>query len=377
MARTKKYPGYVERHGRGFRVTLTLAGKRHRYSVRAESKSAAGEWASAKYEELQAAGERRDQGYPAPLRMSELFDRFEREWMPGTAAATQNSYKDSLKVLRPWFVDELHNPTVDRVRAGDVAAFMTWRRSHRLRGTAPVSARTLQRDRAVLHAVFGWADRLEMREGNPVERVPAPKVQPRNAVILTEQQYTALVAACSDPFVQLYVTVVAEGGLRNESEALWLRWEDVDFEAAFVHVGASHPTKTGRDRHVPLSPRLATALKQHFARFRFAAYDGEPTPWLFHHVDSSARQRAGGRIGSLRRAVKLAATSAKLPAAFRLYDLRHRRATTLLAKGHNMALVQKLMGHANVRTTQMYAHLVREDLTQLVTEAPAPKAAQA
>src|SRR5207244_6580958 len=135
MARTKKYPGYVERHGRGFRVTLTLAGKRHRYSVRAESKSAAGEWASAKYEELQAAGERRDQGYPAPLRMSELFDRFEREWMPGTAAATQNSYKDSLKVLRPWFVDELHNPTVDRVRAGDVAAFMTWRRSHRLRGT--------------------------------------------------------------------------------------------------------------------------------------------------------------------------------------------------------------------------------------------------
>ena len=204
MARTKKYPGYVERHGRGFRVTLTLAGKRHRYSVRAESKSAAGEWASAKYEELQAAGERRDQGYPAPLRMSELFDRFEREWMPGTAAATQNSYKDSLKVLRPWFVDELHNPTVDRVRAGDVAAFMTWRRSHRLRGTAPVSARTLQRDRAVLHAVFGWADRLEMREGNPVERVPAPKVQPRNAVILTEPQYTALVAACSDPFVQLY-----------------------------------------------------------------------------------------------------------------------------------------------------------------------------
>ena len=42
-----------------------------------------------------------------------------------------------------------------------------------------------------------------------------------------------------------------------------------------------------------------------------------------------------------------------------------------------MALVQKLMGHANVRTTQLYAHLVREDLTQLVTEVPTPKAAEA
>jgi len=345
--------------------------------VDAADKREAGEWAARKQEELEQQLDRRGQGYPEPLRMSELFDRFEREWMPGTAAATQNSYRDSLKVLRPWFVDELHDPTVDRVRAGDVAAFMTWRRSHRLRGKAPISARTLQRDRAVLHAVFGWADRLEMREGNPVERVPAPKVAPRNAVILTEPQYSALVTACTDPFVQLYVIVVAEGGLRNESEALWLRWEDVDFEAGFLHVGATHATKTGRDRHVPLSPRLATALKQHFARFRFAAYDGEPTPWLFHHVDSSARQRAGGRIGSLRRAVKLAATGAKLPPTFRLYDLRHRRATTLLAKGHNMALVQKLMGHANVRTTQLYAHLVREDLTQLVTEVPTPKAAEA
>ena len=382
MARPKQHPGYIERHGTGYRVSLCIRGRRHRFTVHAESKADAAEWAAAKHKELKTAGARRDQGYPAPLRMSELFDRFEREWMPGTAAATQNSYRDSLKVLRPWFVEELlveelHDPTVDRVRAGHVAAFLTWRRAHRLRGKAPISARTLQRDRAVLHAVFAWADRLEMREGNPVERVPAPKVQPRNAVILTEPQYSALVTACTDPFVQLYVIVVAEGGLRNESEALWLRWEDVDFEAGFLHVGATHATKTGRDRHVPLSPRLATALKQHFARFRFAAYDGEPTPWLFHHVDSSARQRAGGRIGSLRRAVKLAATGAKLPPTFRLYDLRHRRATTLLAKGHNMALVQKLMGHANVRTTQLYAHLVREDLTQLVTEVPTPKAAEA
>src|SRR5438128_10390891 len=73
MARPKQHPGYIERHGTGYRVSLCVRGRRHRFTVHAESKADAAEWAAAKHKELKAAGARRDQGYPAPLHMSELL----------------------------------------------------------------------------------------------------------------------------------------------------------------------------------------------------------------------------------------------------------------------------------------------------------------
>jgi integrase len=63
-----------------------------------------------------------------------------------------------------------------------------------------------------------------------------------------------------------------ETGLRCESEALWLRWEDVDLDQKFLHVVSGrggHRVKSGRSRFVPMTARLLAAFKEHFARFRF------------------------------------------------------------------------------------------------------------
>src|SRR2546422_3185445 len=52
MARPKQHPGYIERHGTGYRVSLCIRGRRHRFTVHAESKADAAEWAAAKHKEL-------------------------------------------------------------------------------------------------------------------------------------------------------------------------------------------------------------------------------------------------------------------------------------------------------------------------------------
>ena len=128
---------------------------------------------------------------------------------------------------------------------------MTWRRVHRQLGKhsktqspAPLSQRTVARDRAVLHRVFEKAVLLELRDGNPVARTEVPEADDFNPVILASEEYRQLLSACSRrPMLALYVLILGEAGLRANTEALQLRWEDVDLEGGFLQV------VSGRDGH--------------------------------------------------------------------------------------------------------------------------------
>lgn len=206
--------------------------------------------------------------------------------------------------------------------------------------------------------------------------VEIPKADDRQPVILTDAQYDALLGECRDPMVRLYVLFCGETGCRCESEALWLRWEDVDLEGGFVAIVSGrdgHRVKGGKTRHTPLTPTLKEALKEHFATYRFAAYDGKRPEYVFHHVRTRRHYKAGSRVGSYRRAVKSAAGRAELPEDWVMHDLRHRRITTWLAEGGDVVKVKEAVGHSDFRTTMGYMHLAREHLRTLV-EKPAAAA---
>ena len=95
-----------------------------------------------------------------------------------------------------------------------------------------------------------------------------------------------------------------------------------------------------------MTPRLAAAVREHFAAYRFAGAE-----WVFHHLTSRWHFKRGERIGSMRRAFRNAVTRAKLPERLHQHDLRHRRVTTWLAEGRDVVLVKEAMGHADLRTT--------------------------
>ncbi len=171
----------------------------------------------------------------------------------------------------------------------------------------------------------------------------------------------------------LYVLVLGETGARCKSEVMWLRWEDIDLEEGFLKIVSGrngHRTKSGRTRWVPMSPRLRQAMREHFARYRFATYGGKQTPCAFHHTISRRHHKAGRRIVSLYDAFKAAAKRAQLPPDFVQHDLRHRRVTTWLADEKSAVLVKEAVGHADLRTTMAYTHLAREHLRSMVEQEP-------
>jgi integrase/recombinase XerD len=379
MSRTRT--ASIDQRGDSFRVRISVGGTRHTFTVATKSRRAAERFALEKLRELERGHERAALGLPTAPPVSELLRLVEAEEFPALARGTREAYADSLKPIRSYFVERLKDPRVDQIAAKHVSGYLTWRRTHRLQGDEPLSNRTLQKDRAVLHRIFAFADRLELRDGNPVAWVRPPKADGRDPIILSADEYDRLVAACDvdddgrpadRPMLRLYVLVLGEAGLRCDSEALRLRWEDVDLEEGFLWVasgradagGERHRTKSGKGRWVPITPRLATALKDHFAAFRFGG-----SPWVFHHERARRQAKAGDRIGSLRHAFVKAATRAKLPPALHQHDLRHRRVTSWLAEGRDVVHVKEAMGHSDLRTTMGYTHLAREHLRSLTAPA--------
>ena len=383
----KRSPGALDRRGDTYRVRLCVGAKRYSFTVPTTDRREAEKFAREKCRELEDGHRRRTLGLPDAILFSELLTLFERDTIPTLAKGTQSAYGDSLKPIRRYFLEVLGDPIASDIGAKHIASYLSWRRTNRLETErkgkaptpverrAPLANRTLQKDRAVLHRIFAVAVNLEYRDGNPVGKVEPPKADRRTPVILATDDYEKLLEACEGrPMLALYTLTLGEAGLRCESEALRLRWEDVDFAAGFLWIASGrggHRTKSGKGRWVPMTARLKSAMRDHAARYRMAIYAEGRSPWVFHHETTHRRFRAGQRIGSLRASFRSAAERANVAAEFHQHDLRHRRVTVWLAEGRDVVKVKEAMGHADLRTTMEYTHLAREHLSALVEPAPA------
>jgi len=139
-------------------------------------------------------------------------------------------------------------------------------------------------------------------------------------------------------------------GLRA-SEVLGLRVTDID--SSRLLLGVRHG-KGGKGRHVPLSPALLGALRDHWQQRR-------PTTWLF-----PGRTATGQRsLGALQRVCRRAVVAAGFTKKVSLHTLRHSYATHLLEAGVDLVTIQRLLGHNHLQTTARYLHLTAPRLAGL------------
>jgi integrase/recombinase XerD len=153
-------------------------------------------------------------------------------------------------------------------------------------------------------------------------------------------------------------------GLRV-SEALGLDVDDLDREAGSVRVRG----KGGRERVVPVGEEALGWLGR---------YLGEARPHLLAAARTSEGRggplfvgERGRRLGRARAwaAVKRAAAAAGLSARVSPHTLRHSFATHLLEGGADLRVVQELLGHASISTTQIYTHLTGERIREVYARA--------
>jgi integrase len=161
------------------------------------------------------------------------------------------------------------------------------------------------------------------------------------------------------PEWRLFITFLVHTGLRF-SEAIALRWGDIDSERERLHVrrrlyrGLDEPKSRHSRRAVPLSPRMLNSLA---ALRRSSAYQTDADP-----VFASRTGTPLDYANVYRRVFKPAATRAGVPWAG-LHTLRHTCATTLFRSGLNAKQVQLWLGHHSPAfTLAVYVHLTVDDL---------------
>ncbi|HTI67246.1 MAG TPA: site-specific tyrosine recombinase XerD [Caulobacteraceae bacterium] len=232
-----------------------------------------------------------------------------------------------------------------------------------------LSAATASRRRAAVRQFYRFAVQEGWRADDPVRRVEAPRRGRPLPKLLSRDEVSRLIAAAGEKDgaaglrLGCLVELLYASGLRV-SELTALPLAAVIADPAFVMVKG----KGGKARLAPLNGAAREAVKAYLgARPVFLAPGVKESPWLF-----PSPRGAGGRLTPRRLAQLLdeAAADAGIdPARVSPHVLRHAFATHLLEGGADLRVVQTLLGHADIGTTQIYTHVAETRLRETVLRA--------
>src|SRR5690606_4285652 len=227
---------------------------------------------------------------------------------------------------------------------------------------------TAARRLSALRQFFRFLAREGLRSDDPAALLDAPKRARALPKLLSEEEVDRLLQAArelrEDPAEAARLTALLEllyaTGLRV-SELVSLRWPPFGDDPRFLVIRG----KGGKERLVPLSEPARQAVEA-YAGFRTDFLQPKRTsPWLFPSRGESGhltRQRFGQLLKDL-------AIQARIPPAkVSPHVLRHAFASHLLARGADLRAVQKMLGHADISTTQIYTHVLEARKQALVRQ---------
>jgi site-specific recombinase XerD len=275
------------------------------------------------------------------------------DWLSGRAEATRRAYLSDLAGFAEWMSrSDVDAPAgVDRLHLRRYLASL---------GTRRLARATVARKAAALRCYFAWSVRQGRLVSDPSRSLRAPTGKGRLPRVLSEGEIGALLdrpgASAIDQRDAAALELLYAAGLRV-SELCGLDRRGVDLHGRTVTVLG----KGGKERRVPIHERAAVALQEWLREGRTTM----PGP-----AEAVFVNQRGSRLGprDVRRILDRLALSPTHPHA-----LRHTFATHLLDGGADLRVVQELLGHASLATTQIYTHVSKERL-RAVYEGTHPRA---
>lgn len=275
-----------------------------------------------------------------------------RGWEPTTA-------KRHAAIARRHLIPALGRVWLDELSVRDVESILSAQLAD---GASP---RSVQYTRGVLRSAINLATRWGLAHRNVAQLADPPPEHRVEVRALNQHEARQFLEVVSRHRLGAVYTVAMACALR-QSEALALRWEDIDLDAGLLHVrrkayfldGVYHvgAPKTDRSRRtIPFPPEIGAILRRHRlaqAQERLAAVE-----WVDRELVFS-NQTGGPLYGPFvtRRLQQLMERAGLPKIGFK--ELRHTGATLLLAMGVELSVIQKTLGHTSITTTNIYAHVL-------------------
>lgn len=262
----------------------------------------------------------------------------------GLARNTLDAYKCDLEEFIEFCVKR-NLTCFENVKRSDLNAYILQMHEKKY---LPAS---VMRKIASLRGFFKWMNANEIISSNPALTIEQPKLPKRLPKVMTVEEINAILNQNLTEIQSVILELLYGCGLRV-SELVNLKVSDIDIKSKYLQcIG-----KGSKERLVPLGKKAVSALNKFLPKRDFSVkkYNLKTKNLL---INNEGRQLTRQDVYTF-----ISEQGKKIHKHISPHTLRHSFATHLLENGADLRVVQELLGHSNVSTTQLYTHISKKRL---------------
>jgi integrase/recombinase XerD len=264
----------------------------------------------------------------------------------GLSTNYQLSTQRSLETFAKWLAGTAHVSRLEDVQPGHFADYLAWRKRSGL------AAASIKLEAIALRIFFRFLLARKILSSNPAENLSIPRIEKYLPETLDTSGIERLLASIgeADPLGlrdRAMLELLYASGLRI-SELCNVRLENLDLDEGMIRVTG----KGNKTRLVPVGSAARSALSRYLELERPKLVSRRTGAEIFLSV--RGKKLTPQRVWQL---IKQYAARAGLAANVYPHLLRHSFATHLLAGGADLRIIQEMLGHADISTTQIYTHV--------------------
>lgn len=337
---------YFRKNRNTWYITYQVNGRRIRKGVGKDKKTA-----ELALKDIEVKLARNNVGFEAFNAHSDKIDPFFKEYLryvkTNLRQETYIKYQAIINVITPF----LQKRNISKLSQLSPALFEDFKRERR----TTVKTNTINNNIRMLKAMFNLAVKWGYMKENPAEDTKFLEITDAVPIrILTKEEIDRFLKNCSKQYYAIFYTFLATG--MRKGELCNLEWSDIDFKKRIIYIRKKKDfLPKSKERQIPISPKLYDLLREspRKSNYVFPNDDG------FRYPKNKLR----------RKMIKIAHIS-NIKGLTRTHNLRHNFATHLIMKGVDLPTVQKLLGHADIKTTMVYTHITDSHLKDSINRLP-------
>lgn len=211
---------------------------------------------------------------------------------------------------------------------------------YKINRSKEVKPASVNKDLTALKTLFNRAIDWNYASSNPLRKVKKLKVPEKEFRFLSLDEIDKVLENCPEHIYPMILTAIHTG--MRKMELFRLKWQDINFEQGYLTVKSTEEghTKNYKNREIPLTIELSDCLSNLERKIDYVFVNPHGIRYLSNIEES------------LNYIIKESGVK-----KFTLHHLRHTFASHLVMDGTDLSTVQHLLGHSDIKTTQIYSHL--------------------
>jgi len=283
------------------------------------------------------------------------LENFQKKYISFTEKTMSEGYNKNIKYAFGILVDHFGSEVpIKKISPNDLEYFLVNKFPEAKHATA-LTYRTLK-------SAFQKAIQWNYLEVNPLEKIKLPKIPQNKPIFISDIELRQIISyEQNETLKDIYFFAFYSGCRINE--ILNLKWNSIDFAERIISIrnDETFTTKSKKERIIPINNNLFENLKNRLPKVNKINNDA----YVF--LDSKGRKFRADTVSKwFKKTVKDAAKEIKIDTNIHFHTLRHSFASCLVQRGVSIYEVSKLLGHSDIKVTEIYAHLKPDNLRKAI-----------